>query len=121
MAAAALLPWHRSGRIRRNGFALARVAHGLGLVDDGPRRVLFVLVFLLPLLAALTFAAAVAGWWRASGALACATGAVGLASAFVVFRTIRFGQPGPLVATVAAIAALVLGARLALGRNPADV
>ena len=97
------------------------MADGLGLVDDGPRRVLFVFVFLLPLLAALTFAAAVAGWRRATGVLACAAGGVGLASAFVVFRTLRFGQPGPIVASVTALGALVLGARLIVGRNPADV
>jgi hypothetical protein len=117
VAGSALLPWHRSGRVTRDGFALARVADGLGLVTGAPRRALFVGVFLLPLLAALAFGAAVAGRRQWTGALVVAAGVVGLGSAFVVFRALRFGESGPVFAVVAGLAAVVCGCRLLLGKE----
>lgn len=117
VAAAALLPWHRSGEVRRNAFALARVAENLGLVSGGPRRALFVAVFLLPLLAASAFLAAVAGRRRMAGICACAAGGVGLASGAVVVRLSGGRQPGPVVAIVAAVAAVGCGSHLVLSRK----
>jgi hypothetical protein len=117
VAGSALLPWHRSGRVTRDGFALARVADGLGLVTGGPRRALFVGVFLLPLLAALAFGAAVAGRHRWVASLVAVAGVVGLGSALVVFRALRFGESGPVFAMVAGSVAVACGCRLLLGKD----
>jgi hypothetical protein len=107
----AALPWHRSGTVRRNGFELARVADSLGLVSSGALRVLFVAVFLLPLLAALTLAAAAAGWHRAMGVAVGSAGVLGLAATMVALNAIGLGQPGPVVTGLAGAAAVGCGAR----------
>jgi hypothetical protein len=120
VAAAALLPWHRSGSVRRNAFALARVADNLGLVTDGPRRALFTAVFLLPLLAAAVFLAAVAGNRRLVGASSCVAGIVGLASGAVVVRLSGGRQVGPVVAIAAAVTAVGCGLHLAITRKASD-
>jgi hypothetical protein len=117
VAASAWLPWHRSGQVRRSCFALARIADSLGVVTGAPRRVLFVAVFLLPLLAASTFLAAAIGSRRSTGLLACATGIVGPASAAVVLRLSGGQQVGPVVALAAAVAAVGCGAHLVLRRS----
>jgi hypothetical protein len=106
VAASTLLPWHRSGRARRDAFALARVADELGLVTGILRQALFVGIFLLPLLAACTFVAAVAGARRVAAACACAAGVVGLSSAAVVLRQPGGRQAGPAVAIAAAVTAV---------------
>jgi hypothetical protein len=117
VAASAWLPWHRSGQVRRSGFALARIADSLGVVTGAPRRLLFVAVFLLPLLAASTFLAAALGSRRVTGLLACVTGTVGLASVAVVLRLSGGQQVGPVVALAASVTAVGCGLHLVLRRS----
>lgn len=117
VAAAALVPWHRSGSVRRNGFALARAADRVGLVTGGWRQALFVCVALLPLLAALVLAAAVLRRSRLTGLFACVVGLVGLASVAVVVGATDTSEPGPPLAALAAVLALASGARLLVRRS----
>lgn len=117
VAGVGLLPWHRSGGVVRNGFALARVADNLGLVSDGSRRLLFTAVFLLPLLAGLALLASAAGWGPISGLCTFASGAVGLASSVVAVRVTDQWLLGPTVAGTASLLALLAGARLASERK----
>lgn len=121
VVAGALLPWHRSGGVRRNGFALARVADELGLVTSTTLRVLLIGVFLLPLLTALALAAAVAGWHRTTGLAAWAVGALGLAASMVALHAIGVSQPGPLMSGAAGVAALGCGTRTVRGGERTDV
>jgi hypothetical protein len=115
---ARVLPWHRSGSVERDGFALARVADEIGLVTGGTRRILFVGVFLLPLLAAATFLAVAAGRRRLAGVGASAVGGIGLASAVVVLRFSGGRQVGPVVTATVALIAAGCGLSLILGRGP---
>ena len=115
MVAAAALPWHRSGAVRRTGFELARSVERAGLVTAGWQRALVVAVALLPLLAGAVLLALAAGRPRVGAGLTLASGAVGLASAAVVARTPGGRQPGPAVAVVAAVVAV--GCALHLGRK----
>lgn len=117
----AILPWHRSGGVRRNGFALARVADDLGLLTSGGLRVLFVAVFLVPLLAALTLAGTVLGWSRAVGLAAICTGALAVAATMVTQSAIGLSQPGPVVTGLAGVAALGCGALTMRTGAPTDV
>ena len=116
-----LLPWHRSGGVRRNGFALARVADDLGLVSSSPRRVLFVAVFLLPLLAALVLGGAALGWPRAVGSATICVGVLALAATMVVQQAIGVSQVGPVVTGLAGVAALGCGALTLRRGDPTDV
>jgi hypothetical protein len=95
------VPWHRSGRVARDAFALARAADGVGVVTGPARRVLFVAVFLLPFLAASALLAAVAG----------------IAGATVVLRLHGTPPPGPWVAWLLALLALASGSRLIFWRE----
>ena len=117
MAAAALLPWHTSGQVERDAFELARAADALGLVSGAARRLLFVCLAVLPLLAALALAAAVAGRARLVGVMASLAGAVGLASVAVAARATDITDPGPPVAALAALVAVSCGASLVLRRS----
>jgi len=116
---AVLLPWHRSGRARRNAFALARAAHSLGLVTSTPRRVLFVGVYLVPLAAAVAVLAAVDHRRRTAGAASGIAGFVGLVAAIVLLRLRGSHQLGPEVACVVSPLAIVSGARLVMARSTA--
>ena len=117
---ARVLPWHRSGSVERDGFALARVADEIGLVTGSTRRVLFVGVFLLPVLAAATFLAIAAGRRRIAGVGASAVGGIGLASAVVVLRVSGGRQVGPVVTAMAALIAAGCGLSLILRRGRVD-
>jgi hypothetical protein len=118
----ALLPWHRSGRVHRNGFALARAADDLGLVSSTAYRVLFVAAYLLPLLGALTLAAAVARWHRATGLGACIVGVLAVAATMVALHSIaRHHQPGPFVTGLAGVAAIACGLQTLRGGDNTDV
>lgn len=103
--------------MERSAFELARAAESLGLVTDGPRRLLFVCLAALPLFAALALAAAVAGRPRLVGVLSCIVGAVGLASVAVAARTSDASEVGPPVAAVAAVVAVSCGTSLVLRRS----
>lgn len=117
MAAAALLPWHRSGEVERSAFELARAADALGLVTGGPRRLLFLCLAVLPLLAALALAAAVAQRPRVVGVMSCIVGVVGLASVGVAAWATDTSDVGPPVAAVAAFVAVSCGTSLVLRRS----
>ena len=117
---ARVLPWHRSGAAERDAFALARVADDIGLVTGTTRQVLFVCVFLLPVLAAVTFLAVASGKALIAGVGASAVGGIGLASAVVVLRLSGGRQVGPLVTGMAALVAAGCGLSLILGRGRVD-
>jgi hypothetical protein len=98
--------------VGRDAFALANAAEGIGVVTGPGRRILFVAVFLLPLLAASTLLAAVAGRRRLCGWCALGSSMVGMASATVVLRLNGPQLPGPWVAWPVALLALASGGRL---------
>ena len=108
----ASLPWHRSGSVVRNAFALARVADDLGLVDTGPRRALLVAVFLLPLLGALAMFAASVRRVRVTGAFTSLAGVVGLTSAAVDLNLSGCRLVGPATTIAAGVVAIGCGAHL---------
>ena len=83
-----------------------------------PRRVLFVAVFLLPVLAALALLAAVAGRRTLTGVAAVLSGIVALTGAAVMLNLHGKHQAGPWLACPLALLALMSGARLIIGRNP---
>src|SRR4051794_32795422 len=107
-----VLPWHDSGSVHRNAFALARVADDLGLVDTGPRRVLLVAVFLVPLLAALALLAAALDRPRLTGLFTSLAGLVGLTSAVVDLNLSGSRLVGPAVTVAAGVVAAGCGAYL---------
>ena len=117
--AAATLPWHRSGGVRRTGFELARAADRAGLVTETWQRALLVATFLLPMLAALAFVTAVVGRTRWTGGVVAATAAVGLTSAAIVVRLSGGRQVGPAVAIAGALVAGWSGIHL-LGRKHSE-
>jgi hypothetical protein len=117
VAGVGALPWHRSGSVARNGFELARVADNLGLVSDGSRRLLFVAVFLLPLLAGLVLLCAIGGWGALTALCASAIGIIGLASSVVAVRVADQWLAGPTVTGTASSLAVLVGARLASERK----
>lgn len=86
VVAAFFLPWARSGRAERSGFALARVVDTLGLADTFLLRGLLVAFWFSPLLVGLAWTAAALGRHRTAGALGACVGAVAVAGAILVFR-----------------------------------
>jgi len=116
---AALAPWHRSGRVERDAFALARAAERAGLVTGASRRVLFVAVFLLPVLAACTLLAATTGRSRLCGVVAVLSAVVAIAGASVVLRLQGTHPAGPWLACPLALLALVSGVYLIARRSTA--
>ena len=87
VAGSFLLPWARSGRAVRSGFALARTVDVVGLADAVPLRVLLVGVWLTPMLAGLAWTAAVLGRSRLTGGLAMVAGGLAVAAAGVVLMS----------------------------------
>ena len=108
VAASFLLPWARSGRAVRSGFALARTVDVLGLADAPPLRALLVGVWSTPMLAGLAWTAAALGRGRVAGALAVLAGALGVAAGCVVLVsggvTAEIGCWAGMVAGVAGLA-----------------
>lgn len=119
VAVAFFTSWHRSGRVHRNAFELARALDRLGLVRGDTRRGLLIAVDLVPLLAALTVLAAVERRRRLTGALAMATGFVALGASAVVLRVAGLRQPGPKLCAVVSSVAIVSGALAAYRRSTA--
>jgi len=103
--------------VTRNAFELAKAADGIGLVTGPARRLLFVAVFLLPVLAGLTLLAAVAPRPRSCGACAVGSSIVGIAGATVVLRLGGDHLVGPWVAGALALVALLGGGRLMFWRS----
>lgn len=110
VAGSFLLPWARTGRAVRSGFALARTAEVLGLADAVPLRVLVVGVWLTPMLAGLAWTAAVLGRERSAGALAALSGALAVSAGAVVVGVggVR-PEVGCWAGMVAGVAALAWG------------
>jgi hypothetical protein len=116
-AAAAALPWARSGRVVRSGFALARLADALGAADRFPLRGLVIAVAFLPALAAATWVAGVLDRRRWMAGLGAMAGGVALAGAYVVWRTPVETGVGPVVAAGSGAVALVGASLTVIGRN----
>ena len=105
-AVAPVLPWARSGRAARSGFALAHLAHRLDLARTWPLKALLVGVALLPLLAAAVWTAAALEWRRVMASLAAAAGGVAIAGAVIVWRSSVHALVGPAVGAGAGAAAV---------------
>jgi hypothetical protein len=105
-AVAPVLPWARTGRSVRSGFALAHLAQRLDLATTGPMKALLVGVALLPLLAAAVWTAAALEWRRVMALLAAAAGGVAIAGAVIVWRSPVDALIGPVVSVVAGAAAV---------------
>ncbi|MCA1842146.1 MAG: hypothetical protein LC792_02960 [Actinobacteria bacterium] len=105
-----LLPWARSGRVTRSGFALAGSLRAAGFVDTPPRRALLVALQLTPVLVAAAWTAAVLRRPGLAAVLAVADGAIGVGAAVVALRVAHSHALGGAVATVlAGIATTGLG------------
>jgi hypothetical protein len=116
-AAATALPWARSGRAERSGFALARLADALGAADRFPLRGLVIAVAFLPALAAATWVAGVLGRRGLMAGLGAMTGAVALVGALVVWRTPVETEYGAPLAAASGVLALVGVGVVLTGRN----
>src|SRR5439155_12761016 len=95
------LPWARSGRAVRSGFALARSARDLGLAGSPPLRVLLVMWALLPLLVAALAIAAVLDRRRLTASLTVTIGLLGIAASICVAVTALPLEIGPWCAALA--------------------
>ena len=118
VAVAAFLPWGYSGKASRSGFALARTADRLGLLDAPHLRAMVATLAFLPLLAAGAWTAAVLGRPAWVATLSAAAGAMALTAAVVVSRTPLRPAFGLWSGAVAGATA-VLGAGLLAGRGRA--
>ena len=105
-AAAPVLPWARSGRAERSGFALAHLAQRLHLASSGPMRALLFGVALLPMFAAVVWTAAALQWRVVMAGVAAGTGAVAIAGAVIVWRSAVDPLIGPVVGAAAGATAV---------------
>jgi hypothetical protein len=105
-AVAPVLPWARTGRTVRSGFALAHLAQRLQLATSWPMKALLVGVALLPLLAAAVWTAAALEWQRVMAVLAAGAGGVAIAGAVIVWRSPVEALIGPAVSLVAGATAV---------------
>jgi len=105
-AVAPVLPWARTGRTQRSGFALAGLAHRLGLAHSWPLKALLVGVALLPLIAAVVWTVAALEWRLVMAAFAVLAGGVAIAGAVIVWRSSVDALVGPVVGAVAGTAAV---------------
>ena len=123
VAVAPVLPWARTGRTERSGFALAHLAQRLDLAHSWPLKGLLFAVILLPLFAAVVWTAAALEWRRVMAVLAVVAGCVAIAGAVIVWRSSVHALVGPSLgagAGAAAVAgavwtAIQLGPRRAIG------
>jgi hypothetical protein len=117
-AVAPVLPWARTGRAQRSGFALAGLAHRLGLASTWPLKALLVGVALLPLLAAAVWTAAALEWRRVMAAVAVLAGGVAIAGAVIVWRSSVDALVGPVVGAGAGAAAVAGAVWTAIQARP---
>jgi len=112
LAAAAALPWARSGEATRNAYSLARATDNAGL-SHGVNAVLGSLVFLFPLLAAVAVTLSAFHAIRAAAWTAAFTGTAGFLAAYSVLQSSFKARPGAIiaagVAAVAAVAGVIAG------------
>ena len=122
MVGASLLPWVRTGGVRRNSYDLLALVERLGFASDGPAEPALRWWPLMPLLAAVAVIAVWWGWPRTGGLVGVVAaiygGAVGLAVSRVAADVVDV-EPGP---TVTFLGALILGggslAAIVLGWQP---
>lgn len=117
-AVAPVLPWARTGRAERSGFALAGLAHRLDLASTWPLKALLVGVALLPLLAAAVWTAAALEWRRVMAVLAVVVGGVAIAGAAIVWRSSVHSLVGPVVGAGAGTAAVAGAVWTAIQTRP---
>jgi hypothetical protein len=125
MVGASLLPWVRTGGVRRNSYDLLSLVERLGFAPDGPAEPALRWWPLMPLLAAVAVVLAWWGWPRVGGTLGVAGaiygGGVGLAVSRSSARLVDV-EAGP---TVTFVGALLLGAgslaAIVLGGRPTGV
>jgi hypothetical protein len=128
MVGASLLPWVRTGGVRRNSYDLLSLVERLGFAPDGPAESALRWWPLMPFLAAVAVVAAWWGWPRAGGlagvGAALYGGGVGLAVSRVSAGLVDV-EAGPTVAFVGAlilgagsVAAIILGWRAAVIPQP---
>jgi hypothetical protein len=110
MVGASLVPWVRTGGVRRSSYDLLSLVERLGFAPDGPAESVLRWWPLMPLLAAVAVVAAWWGWPRAGGLVGIGAaiygGGVGLAVGRVSTGLVDV-EPGPVVTFVGA---LILGA-----------
>jgi hypothetical protein len=109
---AALLPWLRTGDVRRSAFALARSADALGFIDSPLRRALAVSWYLLPFLTAAVWTAAALRKAMLVAGLGAVVGSMSMAAGSMFMALTRPG-PGPVASVVAGAAALTSAGWLA--------
>ena len=113
----ALLPWHQSGAVDRNGFELARAAGRLDLLETAAARAVVWAWFAVPALVAGVWLAATLrqlGWVVA---LAGTVGAVAILAATVVLAAPIPVEVGPVAALAAGAVTLVGAGVLAWSRR----
>ena len=116
VVAAALLPWLKTGQVRRSAFALARSADALGFIDSPLRRALVVSWYLLPFLAAAAWTAAALRRPLIVAGLAAVVGSMSVAAGSMFMSLARPGI-GPVSAVVTGAAALASAGWLAWSRG----
>ena len=117
-AVAPVLPWARTGRTERSGFALAHLAQRLDLAHSWPLKALLFAVVLLPMFAAVVWTAAALEWRRVMAAVAVVAGGVAIAGAVIVWRSSVDALVGPVVGAGAGAAALAGAVWTAIQARP---
>lgn len=102
------LPWHRSGGVVRSGWALARVADELGLIEGPARRGLLWAAVLTPALVVAAAVLAAVGRLRIVALPVLLVAAIGLSCALVL-RDVSAGQTGQRTTLGTAAVAVVTG------------
>jgi hypothetical protein len=105
-ALAPVLPWARTGRAKRTGFALAQLAQRLHVASNRPMKALLIGIALLPLLGAVVWTAAALDWTRVMAGSAAGAGCVAIAGAVIVWRAPVDPLIGPVVGAVAGATAV---------------
>jgi hypothetical protein len=116
VVAAALLPWLKTGDVRRSAFALARSADALGFIDSPLRRALVVSWYLLPFLAAAAWTGAALRRPLVVAGLAAVVGSMSVAAGSMFMSVARPGI-GSVSAVVTGAATLASAGWLAWSRG----
>jgi hypothetical protein len=108
----ALLPWHRSGQVQRNGFALARAVDRLDLLEGTASRLVLWAWFAVPALVAAAWLASSLRRPRLVAVLAGSVGVIAVVASVIVLAAPFPVLAGPWVGLVAGTATLVAAAWL---------
>jgi hypothetical protein len=119
MVGASILPWVRTGGVRRNSYDLLSLVERLGFAPDGPAESALRWWPLMPLLAAVAVVAAWWGWPRVGGLVGVGAALYGGGVGFAVSRVstglvdVEAGPTatfvGALILAAGSLAAIVLG------------